>query len=157
MPENLIQHTTELRPTAQERSEQERSERRRADRERLRDSAEQLLTPEGWMRWVQARATLRGYSSANCMLLAQQCHERGIVPERVGGLHAWRKLGRRVREDETALRMSAPIAFKLRDETRGVRVRRQGYRNATLLWPVNPGLLAGACRRGALPARVLFE
>ncbi len=116
MPENLTQHTTEQSPTEQEHSERERSERRHTDRERLRDAAEQLLTPEGWMRWVQARATLRGYSSANCMLLAQQCHERGIVPERVGGLHAWRKLGRHVREGETALRISAPIAFKLRDE-----------------------------------------
>ncbi|HEX5853691.1 MAG TPA: ArdC-like ssDNA-binding domain-containing protein [Solirubrobacteraceae bacterium] len=97
-------------------TEQEHAQRRRADRERLRDAAEELLSPEGWMRWVQARATLRGYSAANCMLLAQQCHERGILPQRVRGLYAWRKSGRRVRKGETALRISAPVAFRQRDE-----------------------------------------
>jgi hypothetical protein len=65
--------------------EQERRARRRADRERLRQAAEQLLTPEGWMRWIQARSTFRSYSAANCMLLAQQCHERRIVPQLVHG------------------------------------------------------------------------
>jgi hypothetical protein len=100
---------------AQRPTEQESAQRRRADRERLRDAAEQLLSLEGWMRWVHARATLQGYSAANCMLLAQQCHERGIVPQRVCGLHAWRKLGRRVRKDEKALRITAPVRFKQRD------------------------------------------
>jgi antirestriction protein ArdC len=87
-----------------------------ADRQRLVDAAEQLLTPEGWMRWVLARATLSGYSTANCMLIAQQCHDRGIVPQRVGGLQSWRKLGRRVRKGEQALRVSAPVRFRSRDE-----------------------------------------
>jgi hypothetical protein len=101
---------------SQRPSEQESAQRRRADRERLRDAAEQLLSLEGWMRWVHARATLRGYSAANCMLLAQQCHERGIVPQRICGLYAWRKLGRRVRKHEQALRISAPMRLKQRDE-----------------------------------------
>jgi N-terminal domain of anti-restriction factor ArdC len=97
-------------------TEQERAERRRADRERLLHAAEQLLSQEGWMRWVLTRARLQGYSATNCMLLAQQCHERGIEPQRVSGLHSWRKLGRRVRKGETALRISAPVTFKERDE-----------------------------------------
>lgn len=101
---------------SQDSAEHERAQRRRADRERLRHAAEQLLSQDGWIRWVLARATLRGYSSANCMLLAQQCHERGILPQRVCGLHAWRKLGRRVRKGERALRISAPITLKQRDE-----------------------------------------
>lgn len=97
-------------------AEQERAQRRRDDRDRLHHAAEQLLSPEGWMRWVLARATLHGYSAANCMLLASQCHERGIVPQRVCGLHSWRKLGRRVRKGETALRISAPVSLRERDE-----------------------------------------
>jgi hypothetical protein len=106
MVEAALQHPTE----------QERAQRRRADRQRLRHAAEQLLSPEGWMRWVRARSTLQGYSAANCMLLAQQCHERGIEPQRVCGLYAWRKLGRSVRKGETALRISAPVVVKQRDE-----------------------------------------
>ncbi|MGA8363640.1 MAG: ArdC-like ssDNA-binding domain-containing protein, partial [Solirubrobacteraceae bacterium] len=99
-----------LRPT-----EQERAERRRADRERLSHAAEQLLAHDGWTRWVLARSTLPGYSASNCMLLAAQCHERGIVPRQVRGMHAWCKLGRRVRKGERALRISAPVTITERD------------------------------------------
>jgi hypothetical protein len=35
-------------------SESERDERRRQDRERLQRAAEQLLSSEGWERWVRA-------------------------------------------------------------------------------------------------------
>lgn len=65
--------------------ERERAERRRADRERLRRAAEELLCSQGWARWVRTRALFRAYSAGNCMLLSLQCHERGIVPERVAG------------------------------------------------------------------------
>lgn len=101
---------------SQRPAEQERAQRHRDNRARLQHAAEQLLSPEGWMRWVLARATIHGYSAANCMLLAAQCHERGIVPQHVCGLHSWRKLGRRVRKGETALRISAPVALRERDE-----------------------------------------
>jgi hypothetical protein len=37
-------------------SEAERAERRRRDRERLQAAAEQLLTSEGWQRWVRVRS-----------------------------------------------------------------------------------------------------
>jgi len=65
-------------------SEQQRTERRREDRERLRRAAEELLSSEGWARWVRVRAMFHSYSAGNCMLIAMQCHERAIVPEHVG-------------------------------------------------------------------------
>ena len=34
----------------------DREERRAQDRERLKDAAEQLLSSEGWQRWVRVRA-----------------------------------------------------------------------------------------------------
>jgi hypothetical protein len=37
-------------------TDQERAERRRQDRERLQHAAEQLLTSEGWTRWVRVRS-----------------------------------------------------------------------------------------------------
>jgi N-terminal domain of anti-restriction factor ArdC len=95
-------------------SEQER-ERRCADRERLRKAAEELLSSEGWARWVRVRSMFRAYSAGNCMLLAYQCHERGIEPHRVAGFRTWLKLGRCVRKGEQALRILAPVTVKERD------------------------------------------
>jgi hypothetical protein len=97
-------------------SEQERAERRRAERERVQQAAEELLSSEGWARWVRVRAMFHSYSAGNCMLLALQCHERGIVPEHVAGFRAWLKLGRCVRKNEKALRILAPVTLKERDE-----------------------------------------
>jgi hypothetical protein len=43
-------------------SESEREQRRTAERERVKEAAEQLLTSEGWQRWVRARSMFRRYS-----------------------------------------------------------------------------------------------
>ncbi len=43
-------------------SEAEREQRRNAERERVKKAAEQLLTSEGWQRWVRARSMFRRYS-----------------------------------------------------------------------------------------------
>jgi hypothetical protein len=53
-------------------SETERAERRRQDRERLQRAAEQLLTSEGWQRWVRVRsqAGLARLSVSNQLLVA---------------------------------------------------------------------------------------
>jgi hypothetical protein len=83
-------------------SDQERARRRRADRERLHRAAEELLSSDGWARWVRVRASFRAYSAGNCMLLAQQCHERGIVPQHIAGFRGWLKLGRCVGKGETS-------------------------------------------------------
>ena len=98
------------------RSEKEREERHRADRERLQRAAEELLTSEGWRRWVRVRATFHSYSAGNCMLLALQCHQRGIEPEHVAGFRTWLKLGRCVRKGEAALRILAPVTVRRREE-----------------------------------------
>jgi len=97
-------------------SEAEHAERRRQDRERLQRAAEELLFSEGWARWVRVRAMFHSYSAGNCMLIALQCHERGIVPERVAGFRAWLKLGRCVRKNEKALSILAPVTVKERDQ-----------------------------------------
>ena len=99
-------------------TDQERAQRRAQDRERLKQAAQQLLTSEGWARWVRVRAMFHSYSAGNCMLIALQCHDRGIVPERVAGFRVWLKLGRCVRRNEKALRILAPVTVKERDERR---------------------------------------
>jgi hypothetical protein len=54
-------------------SEHERAERRRQDRERVQQAAQELLSSEGWARWVKTRAMFHSYSAGNCMLSAAQC------------------------------------------------------------------------------------
>jgi hypothetical protein len=44
-------------------SEPEREQRRNTERERVKKAAEQLLTSEGWQRWVRARSMFRRYSA----------------------------------------------------------------------------------------------
>jgi hypothetical protein len=100
-------------------SEHDRAERRRRDREHLQRAARELLSSDGWARWVRVRAMFHSYSASNCMLLATQCHERGIVPSRIAGFRTWLKLGRCVRKGETALRILAPVTVKERDKPSG--------------------------------------
>ncbi len=100
-------------------SEQVRAERRRQDRERLQRAAEELLSSEGWARWVRVRSMFHGYSASNCALLAWQCHERGVVPTRIAGFRTWLRLGRCVRKGEGALRILAPVTVKERDRSTG--------------------------------------
>ena len=88
--------------SSRRRSEQERAERHCANRERLRRAAEELLSSEGWARWVRVRASFRSYSAGNCMLLAHQCHERGIDPQHIAGFRSWLKLGGCVRKAQSS-------------------------------------------------------
>ena len=89
-------------------SEAERERRRTADRERLRQAAEQLLSSEGWQRWVRTRATngLSRYSFNNQLLIALQT---GGTATFVAGFKAWLKLGYAVRKGERAIRIFAPM------------------------------------------------
>lgn len=96
-------------------SDTERAERRARDRERLQQAAQELLTSDGWQRWVRARALFHSYSLRNCLLLAAQCHERGIDAKQVAGFRTWLKLGRCVRRGEKGLVVLAPMPLKSRD------------------------------------------
>jgi N-terminal domain of anti-restriction factor ArdC len=97
-------------------TEAEREARRQQDRERLEQALSELLTSDGWKRWLKARAVLHGYSAHNTLLIAQQAHARGIEPTYVAGFKAWLRLGRCVRKGERGLRIWAPMRIKQRDE-----------------------------------------
>jgi antirestriction factor ArdC-like protein len=92
-------------------SQTERERRRCAERE----TAKQLLTSEGWQRWVRARSMFRRYSAHNCMLIALDLHLRGIEPEPVAGFRTWLKLGRCVRKGEHGIRIVARVTPKKTD------------------------------------------
>ena len=98
--------------TKRQLSEAEQAERRARDRERLQAAARELLSSAGWQRWVRARALFHSYSLRNCLLLACQCHQRGIDARRVAGFRTWLKLGRCVRKGEKGLVVLAPMKLK---------------------------------------------
>ena len=93
-------------------SEPEREQRRNAERERVKKAAEQLLTSDGWQRWVRARSMFRRYSAHNTMLLALDFRLRGTEPEPVAGFRVWLKLGRCVRKGEHGIRIAARVTPK---------------------------------------------
>ena len=67
-PERTVTH---VRQTL---TDGERAERRKADRERLERAARELLSTDGWQRWVKIRSTngLARYSFGNQLLIALQ-------------------------------------------------------------------------------------
>ena len=98
-------------------TEEERDARRRADSERIEQAARELLTTEGWQRWIKVRASngLSRYSVSNQMLIALDCWSRGITPTYVAGFRAFLDLNRCVRKGEKAIRILAPVTVKQRD------------------------------------------
>ena len=98
-------------------SESEREQRRARDRERLKLAAEQLLTSEGWERWVRVRSRngLARYSVNNQLLIALARPDATFV----AGFRAWLELGYQVRKGEKAIWILAPLTIKKRDRVSG--------------------------------------
>src|SRR3989441_13271159 len=86
-------------------TDEERAERREQQRELLDSAVRELLTSEGWERWVRTRATFHRYSWRNTMLIASQMP----TATRVAGFRAWLKLNRCVRKGERGIRIFAPM------------------------------------------------
>jgi antirestriction protein ArdC len=101
-------------------SEAEREQRRVQDRERLQCAAEQLLSSEGWQRWVRTRASngLARYSLTNQLLVALQSEGRATF---VAGFKQWLALGYCVKRGSRAIRIMAPMTVKQRDRQTGER------------------------------------
>jgi hypothetical protein len=95
----------------------EREQRRAAELERAKQAAEQLLTSDGWRRWVRARSMFRRYSANNCMLIALEFGLRGQEPEPVAGFRTWLKLGRCVRKGEHGIRIAAKVTPRKTSDT----------------------------------------
>lgn len=97
-------------------TDEERDKRRAQDRERLKQAAEQLLTGEGWQRWVRVRAQAGlGRLALNNQLLVALTRPDATF---VAGFKAWLKLGYYVRKGEKAIRIVAPMPIKDRDAER---------------------------------------
>lgn len=106
----------------------------------------ELLSSDGWARWVKTRAMFHSYSAGNCMLLAAQAHARGIALTHVAGFRTWLKLGRAVRKGEAALRILAPVTVKERDQLSGDQTdqRRVFFKTAFVFDVSQASVLPGA-------------
>jgi len=95
-------------------TDEERDERRRADRERLQKSAEQLLSSEGWQRWVRVRSQtgLARLSLSNQLLVALARPDATFV----AGFKAWLRLGYCVKKGERAIAIIAPVPINQREK-----------------------------------------
>jgi hypothetical protein len=98
-------------------TDQERDERRQRDRDRLENAARELLTSDGWARWIQVRSAvgLGRYSLRNQWLISADCAKRGITPSYVAGFRAWLSLNRVVAKGSRAIYILAPVSVKDRD------------------------------------------
>ena len=94
----------------------ERNARRNADRARLEEAARELLSSEGWQRWVNTRRSFHRYSLNNQLLIALQRPDA----THVAGFRAWLKLNRCVRKGERGIRIFAPMT--IRDKNAGADV-----------------------------------
>ncbi len=103
--------------TKRKLTDTEREQRRAQDRERLTRAAEQLLSSEGWRRWVRVRSRngLARYSLSNQLLIALVRPDATFV----AGFKTWLELGYCVRKGETAIRIIAPMPIKERDRATG--------------------------------------
>ena len=128
----------------QQTTPEERQRRREQQRERLARATEELLTSEGWRRWLRARATFHGYSLRNTLLIAQQAEERGFAATHVAGFRAWLSLDRCVRKGERGLRILAPMSVRDLDEATGEDRRRTFFREAAVFDISQTEPLAGA-------------
>jgi hypothetical protein len=101
-------------------TDHERQERRVKQRERLEQACRELLTSDGWRRWVKVRRAngLSRYSFHNQCLLAAQGYERGIELSYVAGFRAFLALGRAVRKGERALWVLAPHTITVKRDQR---------------------------------------
>jgi hypothetical protein len=98
-------------------SESEREQRRERDRQRLKRATEQLLSSDGWRRWVRVRSRngLVRYSFNNQLIIALSKPDASYVC----GFRAWLELGYQVRNGEKAIWILAPMTVKNRDATNG--------------------------------------
>jgi N-terminal domain of anti-restriction factor ArdC len=94
----------------------EREHRREQDRERLHEAAQQLLSSDGWQRWIRVRARggLARLSLNNQLLVALSCPDATFV----AGFKAWLSLGYCVRKGEKGIRIIAPMPINNRQSER---------------------------------------
>ena len=79
--------------------------------QRLEQGVQEVMSSEGWRRYLQTQARFHNYSAGNVLLILVQKPEA----EQVAGFSTWRDLGRNVRKGEKGIQILAPV-FPKRDK-----------------------------------------
>lgn len=78
--------------------------------QRLEQGVQEVMSSEGWRRYLQTQAKFHNYSSGNALLILVQNPEAS----QVAGFSTWKDLGRSVKKGEHGIQILAPI-FPKRD------------------------------------------
>jgi antirestriction protein ArdC len=100
------------KPMTAEEREAYATTKRAEQREAVENSVRELMTTEGWARWIEARQRFHNYSFGNTMLIAFQKPDASMV----ASFTTWKDLGRFVRKGEHGIRILAPMTVKARKD-----------------------------------------
>ena len=78
---------------------------------RLEEGVQEVMSSEGWRRYLTAQAKFHTYSPGNVLLILSQRPDAS----QVAGFHTWRDLGRAVRKGEHGIAILAPIFPRQRE------------------------------------------
>src|SRR4051794_16298814 len=100
------------RPMSAEEREAYATTKREEQREAVERSVRELMTTEGWQRWIEARQRFHNYSFGNTLMIASQMPDATMV----ASFTTWKDLGRFVRKGEHGIRICAPMTIRKRSD-----------------------------------------
>lgn len=107
---------------------------RHADQvQRLEDATRELMSEDGFRRYIETRQAFHQYSLNNQLLIAHQQPTVGNEPSadfatQVAGFNAWKKLDRHVVKGARGIRILAPMIFKDQDAETGEEIKRVWFK-----------------------------
>ncbi len=81
----------------------------------LEQGVRQVMSSEGWARYLQTQARFRRYSMLNCLAIIIQ----RPTATRCAGIRTWNALGRRVKRGEKDIAILAPISVRATKDDAG--------------------------------------
>jgi N-terminal domain of anti-restriction factor ArdC len=104
---------------------------------RLEDATRELMSEDGFRRFIETRQAFHQYSLNNQLLIA---HQRPMVGEepsaefatRVAGFHTWKSLDRSVVKGAKGIRILAPMTFKDQDAETGEETQRVWFKSVAV-------------------------
>ena len=104
-------------------------EKRRELADKLEQGYSALLDSQNYKDYLAVAARFHTYSAGNCLLIMMQRPDA----TRVAGFRAWQKLGRQVKRGERAIRILAPVTYKVEGDDEDEQARRvAGFRVASV-------------------------
>jgi hypothetical protein len=116
--------------------EQYKQEKQREQAELLARAVDNLMSSEGFRKYLDSRARFHKYSFFNTILIAMQRPDATMVTGKGGkkGTSGWKALGRAVKEDEKPIKILAPNFVYERDAKTGDVIKQNGKPVIRFVW-----------------------